>query len=432
MRMSLSLSPLFLCLLYMTAQARPPSQSDFDFLEPFNDTALVANGLELTGSIAGFSLSTLLNIGIWWGVCKTAVIVSSTHDLDESETKELEKFKTDFCLHLAPLMTTTEVALAGHVSPWPLEQRWWKPLYFAGAGMAAYATTTKMIEQLYTAVLIYPPSGAESRTGSSAVSESILRKMAVSAIATKWYATAEYTTVAVLIYLASEALSTTAASAISVLILRKMSVKGIATEWNAVREYAILSVINGFMAGAVVYEALIHKGFRSEKAILAAFVSAAIAGTLSGIISLSTIDVDGQTKAVAGVGILAGILAFGASVGVGAADVAFARVLVGTMVVASASAPAGVAHGATAVALAGAISGGVAALLMLGSWKITPNNPFIKAGVTLGPVLTFAVINSLSNYAVYGYPLEEGFSETGWTQWKKFYVPLDYLSTLFR
>ncbi|WP_422452248.1 hypothetical protein [Endozoicomonas sp. ALC066] len=69
---------------------------------------------------------------------------------------------------------------------------------------------------------------------------------------------------------------------------------------------------------------------------------------------------------------------------------------------------------------------------MLGSLMTTSNNPFIKAGATLVPALAFAVINSLSNYAVYGDPLEQGFSETEWTQWKKFYAPLDYLSTLFK
>ena len=52
------------------AQASRPSQKDFEFLEPFNDTRLVENELALTGSIAGVSLSTLLNLGIWWGVCK--------------------------------------------------------------------------------------------------------------------------------------------------------------------------------------------------------------------------------------------------------------------------------------------------------------------------------------------------------------------------
>ncbi|WP_257280651.1 hypothetical protein [Endozoicomonas sp. ISHI1] len=389
MNKSFNLFPLLLCLLYSMAKASPPSQNDFDFLEPFNDTAPVANGLELTGSIAGVSLSTLLNLGIWWGVCKTAGIVSGlsgTHDLAASDTKELEQMKTDFCLQLAPVITTAEVALAGHVSPWPLEQRWWKPLYFAGAGMAAYVAPTK---------------------------------------------TREHIPVAVLTYLASEALSRTGASAGSALMLRKMNVRDINTEWYAVGEYAIFSPMNGIIAGAVAYETMIHIGFSPAKATLASVISAAIAGTLSGIVSMLTIDVGGETNAV-----VAAI--YGAVAGAGAGVTAFVGAEAGLIALAGAGA------GAVAVAvvvakveamaagLAGAtIVGGAGALLMLGSSKITSNNLLIKAAVTLVPALTFAVINSLSNYAVYGYPLEQGLSETGWTQWEKFYAPLDYLSTLF-
>ncbi len=426
MRKSFKLFPLLLCLLYTTAQASLPLKNDFDFLGPLNNTALVANGLELTASIAGVSLSTLLNVGIWWGVCKTAGIVSglsSTYDLTESDTKELEKLKTDFCLQLAPLVTITEVALAGRVSPWPLEQRWWKPLYFAGAGMAAYASVTK---------------------------------------------TRKHIPVAVLTYLASEAISRTGTSAISTLILRKMNVRDIKAERYAAWEYMIFSAMNGVMAGSVAYEVIIHKGFSPAKAALASVVSSAIAGILSGVISMLTIDVDGQTQALTIIvtGALAGIEA-GAIAGLGAGLLAIALARFGAEVIptatiksvvravagggacagtlaglgAGAGAGAGLGAGASAEVSNGISGGigagtltlsGVAALLMFGNWKITSNNPFIKAGVTLVPALTFALINSLSNYAVYGYPLEEGFSETGWTQWKKFYAPLDYLSTLFR
>ncbi|WP_422452250.1 hypothetical protein [Endozoicomonas sp. ALC066] len=412
MKKSFNLFPLLLCLLYSMAKATPSSKNDFDFLEPFNDSALVANGLELRESIAGLSLSTLLNMGIWWGVCKTAGIVSglsSTHNLAETDTKELEKLQTDFCLQLAPAITITEVALAGHVSPWPLEQRWWKPLYFAGAGMTAYTANTK---------------------------------------------TRELIPVAVLTYLASEAVSRTGASAMSALILRKMSVRDIETEWYAAGEYTILSMVNGIMSGAVVYESMIHKGLNPAKATLASVVCAAIAGTLSGIISVLTIDLGGETKAetgaavgaVAGAG--AGLIALGlasvatkaAAVTLGVVDGATGGAAVG--IIAGALAGVGVGVGANigvgasigagaGVEVAGAALGGVVVLLVLGSSKITSNSPFIKAGVTLVPALAFAVINSLSNYAIYGYPLEQSLSETGWTQWKKFYAPPDYLSTLF-
>ncbi|WP_422473386.1 hypothetical protein [Endozoicomonas sp. ALB032] len=405
MKKLFNLFPLLLCLFYSTAQAGPPSKNDFDFLEPFNDSALVANGLELAESIAGVSLSTLLNLGIWWGVCKTAGIVSGLsgkYDLAASDTKELEELKADFCLQLAPVITTAEVALAGHVSPWPLEQLWWRPLYFAGAGMTAYIANTK------TRGLI---------------------------------------PVAVLTYLASEAVSRTGASAMSALILRTMNVKDITTEWYVVAEYSALSMINGVMLGGGIYESKIRKGFRHPQATIAAVFSAANAGALSGIISKLVIYAD---KKKAGVGAGAGIgaaaltvtiieigvlygLVPGASIGVvsgalaGALAGAVSGAIVGAKDVAGGAAGIGVG---VAVGLGASALGGFGALLMSGSSKLTSNNPFIKAGVTLSPALAFAVINSFSNYAVYGYPLEQGFSENSWTQWKKFYAPLDYFSTL--
>ncbi|WP_422136409.1 hypothetical protein [Endozoicomonas sp. ALD040] len=481
MKKSFNLFPLLLCLFCSTPQASPPSQNDFDFLKPFNDSALVANGLELTESIAGVSLSTLLNLGIWWGVCKTAGIVtglSDTYDLAASDTKELEELKTDFCWQLAPMITTAEVALAGHVSSWPLEQHWWKLLYLAGAGMDIYASMTETRKRI--------PAG-------------------------------------VLYYLASEALFRTGASAISVSMLRKTRfVRDITTKRYVTGEYAILSAINGVMVGAVTYEALIHKGIRPTKANLAAVVSAAIVGALSGISSELIADVDEQTKAGvragvaigAGAGIMAGALTgavagsvsgagigagFGSGFGAGAGTLAgiLAGVASGSVVGAGVVAAVGFGLGGVTGALvgaeigsgvgsgvgSGAVSGaglgaglgsfvgilsgalagagagigaglgdgvengigitlgvgftavaliGVGTLLMLASSKTTSDNLCIKAGATLVPALTFAVINSLSNYAVYGYPLEQSLSETAWTQWKKFYAPLDYLSTLFK
>ena len=238
------------------AQASPPSQKDFEFLEPFNDTRLVENELALTGSIAGVSLSTLLNLGIWWGVCKTAGIVSglaSRHQLSGQDKTELENTKEYFCLHMAPVVTIAEVALAGHVSPWPLERLWWKPLHFAGAGMAAYtAYTNPKTRQLIPFVLTY---------------------------------------------LACEAVSRTAASAVSASILRNMKVRDVETKWYLYGEYLVLSLFTGIMTGVIVYETMIHKGFSPAKSALAFAVSAAITGTLSGIFSVLTIDMDDQLKA---------------------------------------------------------------------------------------------------------------------------------------
>ncbi len=404
MTKSFKLCSLLLCLLCTMAQASPPLQSDFDFLKPFNNTALVENGSKLGESIAGVSLSTLLNLGIWWAVCKTGGVVaklSSTYDLAESDTKELETLKTDFCMQLAPVITTAEVVLAGHVSPWPLDQRWWRPLYFAGAGMAVYATMTKERGQI---------------------------------------------PVAVLTYLASEAVTRTGASTISTLILKTMSVRHITTKWYQAAEYAVLSGMNGILAGAVFYEAMIYKGSSPAKATLAAVVSAAITGTFSGVISMLMIDAGGQalaavtTVAGAGAGAIAGVLVpAGIEVvavvmaGVGAGVGALAGIGVIPSAVASTGVGAVIGFGAGVGVAAGSFAlGTITALHMLRSSETTTINPFVKAGITLVPALTLAYINSLANYAVYGYPLEEGFSEIGFTQWKKFYAPLDYLSTLFK
>ena len=410
MKMSFKLLPLFLCLslFHSMAQASVLSQKEFEFLKPFNDTALVENGLKLTGSLAGISLSTLFNLGIWLGVCKIPEIVSglsAKHNRNDVEKQELVTLKTDFCLQLAPVITIAEVALAGHVSPWPLEQSWWKPLYFAGAGMAAYY-------------------GSQSKN-----------KMAVP--------------IYVLTFLAAEAGSRTVASAASAAILRIMNITDISTEWYVYGEYMVLSVINGALAGAITCEAMKHKGFSTVKAALASAVSGAIGSTFSGVISMLVIGLDEQRTNVAvavavvvavAVAGAAAAAAAGAGAGAGAVAVAAAAAVAGAGAGAVAGAGAGAAASASAVAVAVAGAGAAAsalagaaagALLTLGSSKIVSNNPVIKAGVTLAPALTFAIVNSHSNYAVYSYPLEESLSKTAWVLWKKFYAPLNYLSTLF-
>ncbi|WP_257280334.1 hypothetical protein [Endozoicomonas sp. ISHI1] len=414
MKKSFNLFPLLLCLFYSTAQASLPPQNDFDFLEPFNNNALVANGPELTKSIAGLSVSTLLNLGIWWGVCKTAGTVtglSNTDNLAETDTGELENSQTDFCLQLASVMTAAEVALAGQVSPWPME-RWWKPLYSAGAGMAAYVAIAQTRE-----FVPVPP---------------------------------------VLTYFASAAVTRTIASTMSVLILRKMNARDITTEWYVAGQYPILSALSIVIAGSVAYEAMVHKGISLTRRILASVVSTATLVTLSRIISGLIIDVDGQTntrvpaRVTAEIIYLASVTAVVSAVNLIGAETAAQSeapslsgsvASIGALVGALVGSVAGLREGAEVkdesepgvlVGVVATALGGFGTLLMLGRSQITSNNPVIQAGVTMAPALAFAVINSFSNYAVYGYPLEQSFSETSWTQWKKFYAPLDYFSTLFK
>ncbi|WP_448218370.1 hypothetical protein [Endozoicomonas sp. 2B-B] len=51
--------------------------------------------------------------------------------------------------------------------------------------------------------------------------------------------------------------------------------------------------------------------------------------------------------------------------------------------------------------------------------------------IILASALALALINGVSNNAVYGISLEESLRESEWNLWKKFYAPLDYLHTLF-
>ena len=99
----------------------------------------------------------------------------------------------------------------------------------------------------------------------------------------------------------------------------------------------------------------------------------------------------------------------------------------GTLAVAFTGARAGAGTGAFTSAFAGA---GVM-LATLSNSKIISDNLLTNGGLVWAPAITFALVNSLSNYAIYGYPLEESLSETARIQWQKFFAPLNYLSTLF-
>ena len=164
--------------------------------------------------------------------------------------------------------------------------------------------------------------------------------------------------VAVLTYLASEAVSRTVASAASASILRKMQVRDIETKGYVYGEYLILSLFTGVMAGVVICEAMVHQGFRPAKTALAFAIGTTISGTLSGIISVLTIDLDDQQKvvAIAGAGAVAVVGVVFASLdlavaGAGAFTGAKSLVLTGSLALAGAGAGAGVGAGALTGAL---------------------------------------------------------------------------------
>ena len=84
---------LFICLslLGSMVKADDSGQSNFDFLKtPLENATMVENGLALAINAGGVSLSTLINTGLWWGVCKTPGIISglvNKHQFTESEKK---------------------------------------------------------------------------------------------------------------------------------------------------------------------------------------------------------------------------------------------------------------------------------------------------------------------------------------------------------
>ena len=402
-----------LCFLFMCSIARAniPSIEQFDFLTHYQNASLIESAFEFAESATELSLSTLMNTGVWYLICKTPEFVSGVAQyfgFEGSEKKEFKAIKADFCLQLASVISAAEVALVGQVSPWPLEPLWWQSLRLAGAGLAAYVDYKAPDEKigLPLATLIFIASEATVRTVSSAVSATAFRIQEVTKMSPERYAYGEYTT---------------------------------------------LSVINGLMVGGVVYEAFMYKeGIRPVRAAFVSLVSAAMTSVISGIVSTSTTGWGRQliagAIAGAGAGVGAGaaiviITGLRARTGAGAGAAIAAGTIAGAAAVNVAGAGAGAAAGAAAgaiavaVAVAGVATGvgvgvGVGALLIKNSSKIASNNLFNKASVILAPALSLALINSLSSYVVYGYPLEQGLSDTAWILWKKFYAPLDYLSTL--
>ena len=458
MKTSFKLFPLFWCLsLHSMAQTNHTLQKVFEFPEPLNDTAPVENWLELTESLAGISLTTLLNLGIWWGVCKTAGIVSglsNEHRPNDEGRENVDILKADFCLQLAPIITTAEVALVSR-SPRPLEQNWWKPVYIAAAGLCA--------SEAYS----WPE-----------------RLMIVPSFALSW--------------LAYEAGLKIVASTASASIPGEKHARDIEIERYVNKEDITLPTVDGILAGALTYQVMAYKSFNPAEAALASVVNAAIVGTFSGITSMSITDMGDQWKAriAAGAGAGAGAVAVaGAGAGAGAvvvvvvAAIAIAEAITiagteaGAVVRAAVSTGAiigaGAVTGAVLVAVGGArpggarpagvesitktsaishitifitvkaigpiikavtketlltlltIGGGTTILLAVLNSEEASNNPLITASITWALALLFTVTNGFSNYAAYGYPLEESLSEAAWNQWKKFYAPLEYFSILF-
>ncbi|AMO56188.1 hypothetical protein EZMO1_2069 [Endozoicomonas montiporae CL-33] len=399
MKLAFKLFPLLFCLIAVCSLARGDlsKQDDFTFLEYYkkNTTAVESGLVELLESVAGVSLSTLVSMGIWYGVCQTPGIVSGLvrrFGLNSNDKEDLAELRNHFCLQLVPAITTTEVMLAGHVSSWPLEQTWWQPLRLAGAVGMAYRTRNQKLPVVLT-------------------------------------------------YFTAEAGARTVGSTVSSLMLRQTGSTSIRPVQYDHLQYIVLSMSTGWVVGGILYEALIRRGFNRAKAALAFMISASATGSISALASSSMLGLD--DRSIARVGIRVGIVTAAAAAavavaGAGAGAGAGAAVAVAVGVAAGAGAGAAAAVGAGATTAAGAAVGATtaagagaaaAALLTIASWKINSNGLTVRAFHSL--ILSLALFNSLSNYAIYGDPIEYSLSETAKTQWKKFYAPLDYLSTLF-
>ena len=75
-------------------KASTPTQADFEFLKiPLESTTMVDNGWVLAESISVVSISTLINTGIWWGVCKAPGIASS----DSYNLHDIYRIKFNYC-----------------------------------------------------------------------------------------------------------------------------------------------------------------------------------------------------------------------------------------------------------------------------------------------------------------------------------------------
>ena len=232
--------PLLSCWLFLhsTAHADIPSKESFDFLNHYQNASLVESGLGLLESTASLPFSTLVSLGFFYSICETPVLVSRLSQkfrLREADSKTLQTINKDFCMHLASVITTTEITLAGYVSPWPTTQAWWQSLRLAGAGFAAFQQY-----QLSGSKLILP--------------------------------------ITVLTYLAVEASARAASEAGTSELLRARGLTDIDPESYAYGDNALLSLGTGMQAGAIVYEILINKGLNPGRAVFCLFTIGFIGG----------------------------------------------------------------------------------------------------------------------------------------------------------
>ncbi|WP_252180337.1 hypothetical protein [Endozoicomonas sp. 4G] len=397
---------VFSCLLFICSIAHSgvSREEQFHLLSYYNNASLVEDGLKLATSSSGLAASTLINYGLWYGICKApGPVAALTGRFAGTEQNELQEVKSSFCNKLAAVLTSTEIALAGRVSPWPLETPWWQPLRFVGTAYAGYEAYNNEHDPYLIPII----------TAGFFTSEVVARTVAASTVIRAFrYSDKDR--------------------------IQPLDYVGI--------EYSTLSSIAGMMIGTIIYEKMMAGGSSLAKAAFAYATFHALVEVISAISPLSIHNSDCvdpvETEAGAGAESLAGVGALAGS---------WAIALSATLnVVFSSSRLSGVA--AVATAFAAALYAGhnyayayVGALTTMGTAigaytvvlfqqqhsRLDSNHVVENVALTLPPALALALINGVSNNVVYGYPLEESFTDTAWIQWQKFYAPLDYLRTLF-
>ncbi|WP_257275459.1 hypothetical protein, partial [Endozoicomonas sp. SESOKO4] len=73
------LMPLFLCLLIICSVAHSgiSKEEQFNLLSHYNNASLVEDSLKLVTSGSVLAVSTVINYGFWYGICKSPELVSS-------------------------------------------------------------------------------------------------------------------------------------------------------------------------------------------------------------------------------------------------------------------------------------------------------------------------------------------------------------------
>ncbi|WOG28783.1 hypothetical protein [Endozoicomonas sp. 8E] len=404
MNISGKLLPLLLYLFFMcsVAHSEVPKKEQFDFLSHYNNASLVESSLKLTAITTGLAASTLLNYGFWYSICESPNLVSALagrFDLSTAEEFEVRHYKLSFCNcnQLAAAITATEVALAGHVSPWPVERAWWQPLRFTllGAGsFIRYKTISK--HKRHTVPLV------------------------------------------TLAIFSGEIVSRTVAGTLITQALRYQNKVTISPLQYAYGEKLSLSSLTGVVVGTIIYEAMIARGFRPAKAAFAYAVSATLTGIISAIISLPALYPD--MVGVGAVALVAPAVARLFGIKTTAAFTTIAGAAPGMLlgVAGEVGTLAGVRNGVAFGLGAGAgtwvfrsLMSLISKLDMSLSSQLNSKDILKNLAIILIAALDLALINGFSNNAVYGTSLEESLMETAWNQWKKFYAPLDYLHALF-